>query len=136
LSLGKDGVSFSLARDEEMVKAADDPSPFELKMSIGPDGKVRGVDTLSVAYHGFAHTHMDTLCHFQYNGKMYNGFVADQILTTKGALKNSIINFKNGILTRGVLMDIPRLKGVDYLQPVLTFTRRIWMPGRRRPTLK
>jgi kynurenine formamidase len=60
---------------------------------------------------------MDSLCHFQYKGKVYNGLSADEILTTKGALKNSVNNFKNGIMTRGILMDIPRLKGVDYLEP-------------------
>jgi kynurenine formamidase len=117
LSLGKEGVSFSLARDEEFETAADDPSPFVLKMNVGRDGKVGGADSISVSYHGFAHTHMDALCHFQYKGKVYNGFSADEILTTKGALKNSVNNFKSGIMTRGILMDIPRLKGVDYLEP-------------------
>ena len=89
LSLGKEGVSFSLARDEEFEPAAD-PSPFVLKMNMGRDGKVGGADSISVSYHGFAHTHMDALCHFQYKGKVYNGFTADEILTTKGALKNSV----------------------------------------------
>src|SRR4029453_8284872 len=47
---------------------------------------------------------------------MYNGF-SQQEVTEKGAGKLAITNFKNGILTRGILMDIPRLKGVPYLQP-------------------
>jgi kynurenine formamidase len=73
-------------------------------------------DEISVSYHGFAHTHMDALCHFFYNGKAYNDFPHDGV-TERGASKNSVINFKNGIFTRGVLMDIPRLRGVDYLEP-------------------
>ena len=73
-------------------------------------------DTFFISYHGYIHTHMDSLCHFLYNGKMYNGYSEDEV-TENGAAKNSVINFKNGIITRGILMDIPRLKGVDYLEP-------------------
>jgi kynurenine formamidase len=113
MSLVKEGVSFSLARDEEFEKAADDPSPFELKMRLTG---ANATDTISVSYHGYAHTHMDALCHFFYNGKTYNDF-AYSAMTEKGAPRNSVINFKGGIITRGILMDIPRLKGVDYLEP-------------------
>ena len=113
LSLVKEGASYSLARDEEMEKAADDPSPFELKMRLGG---ANAADAISVSYHGFAHTHMDALCHFFYNGKAYNDFPHEGV-TEKGASRNSVINFKGGIFTRGVLMDIPRFKGVDYLEP-------------------
>ena len=35
----------------------------------------------------------------------------------QGHAKNSIHNVKNGIFTRGILIDIPRLKGVPYLEP-------------------
>jgi kynurenine formamidase len=113
MNLVREGVSFSLARDEEFEKAADDPSPFQLKMRLTG---ANAADTISVSYHGFAHTHMDALCHFFYNGKAYNDF-AHSAITEKGAPRNSVINFKGGIITRGVLMDIPRLKGVDFLEP-------------------
>src|SRR5258706_11260209 len=59
---------------------------------------------------------MGSLCHFFYKGKMFNGF-PQELVTERGAGKNSIENFKNGILTRGILMDMARLKGVDYLEP-------------------
>jgi kynurenine formamidase len=109
----KDGVSISLSHNEEFEKAADDPSPFEMQMHLTG---ANAADTISVSYHGYAHTHMDALCHFFYKGKAYNDFPYSTI-TDKGAPKNSVINFKQGIFTRGVLMDIPRLKGVDYLEP-------------------
>jgi len=73
-------------------------------------------DTFFISYHGYVHTHMDSLCHFFFKGKMYNGFSQTEV-TEQGAGKNAILNFKNGIVTRGVLMDIARLKGVDYLEP-------------------
>lgn len=47
---------------------------------------------------------------------MYNGYPMEEV-TDEGAGKNGILNYKNGIITRGALMDIARLKGVDYLEP-------------------
>jgi len=117
----KEGVSFSMARSAELEKAVDNNQPIISKMTrvgVGqpPTGPGGTGDTFFISYHGYVHTHMDTLCHFLYNGKMYNGYSEDEV-TEKGANKNSILNFKNGIVTRGILMDIARLKGVDYLEP-------------------
>ncbi len=47
---------------------------------------------------------------------MYNGFSFSEI-TMKAYNAGSIFAFKDGVVTHGVLMDIPRLKGVDYLRP-------------------
>src|SRR5262249_13940565 len=68
-----------------------------------------------VAYHGVAHTHMDSLGHMWVAGKGYNAFPAPA--PNKGPDKLAIGNFKEGIFTRGVLIDLPRLKGVKYLEP-------------------
>lgn len=116
--LVKDGVSVSLAHDAEKEKAADNPSPFSHVMTMTGHNNPGQfcVDTFSVNYHGYAHTHMDSLCHMFYKGKMYNGFSQEEV-TKSGAAKLAITNVKNGILTRGILMDIPRLKGVPYLEP-------------------
>jgi len=46
---------------------------------------------------------------------MYNGFTQQEV-SAKGASKLSIIQAKNGIFTRGVLVDLPSLLGVDYLK--------------------
>ena len=116
-ALVKDGVSVSLARNTETEKAADNDSPFVHTMTSTGKNPLEGfysMDLISVSYHGWAHTHMDSLCHMFYKGKMFNGFSQEEV-TTKGAQKLAITNFKNGILTRGILMDIPRLKGVPYL---------------------
>jgi kynurenine formamidase len=118
ISLVKEGASFSLSRDAEKEKAVDNPVPFGHQMTrTGANTTATSSgDIFTISHHGYAHTHMDSLCHFFYKGKMYNGF-AQELVTDKGASKLSIRNFKNGILARGVLMDIPRLKGVDYLEP-------------------
>src|SRR3954462_12732640 len=116
VALVREGVSVSLARDTEKDKASDNPDPFEHQMKW--TGKTSpgqfSLDHYGVSYHGNAHTHMDALCHMFYKGKMYNGY-SQQEVTEGGAQKLAILNVKNGILSRGLLMDIPRLKGVPYL---------------------
>ena len=63
--LVKKGISVSLARDVEKDAALDNASPFRHEMvqfgrgTTGPWAS----DKFSVDYHGFAHTHMDSLCH-------------------------------------------------------------------------
>ena len=112
------GVSVSLARNTEKVEAVDNSSPFGHTMNstgINPIGNFCR-DTYQVLYHGYAHTHMDALCHMFHQGKIFNGF-SQQEVTEKGAGKLDILNVKDGIFTRGILMDIPRLKGVPYLEP-------------------
>jgi kynurenine formamidase len=111
------GVSVSLARDVEKEKASDNPQPFLHEMiRSGLDETQFSVDRYSVAYHGYAHTHMDSLCHMFHEGKMFNGFAQQQV-TPQGAGKLAVLNFKRGIFTRGILMDMARLKGVESLEP-------------------
>jgi len=118
-ALVREGVSVSLSRDTEKEKAEDNPRPFTQEMNntgTNPAGGQFSVDTYSVQYHGVAHTHMDSLCHMFYEGKMYNGFSQEEV-GAEGAKKLAINTFKDGILSRGVLLDIPKLKGVPYLEP-------------------
>jgi kynurenine formamidase len=74
-------------------------------------------DTYRVSYHGYAHSHLDTLCHILYKDQTYNGYARADVNTEKGCTKLGIQSFRNGYVTRGILMDIPRLKGVPYLEP-------------------
>ncbi len=117
-SLVTQGVSVSLARDVEKVEAIDNPRPFKHTMlNVGLNNPSQFVsDDYQVSYHGYAHTHMDSLCHMAYGGKMYNGFPQAEVVA-EGAPTLAVTNFKQGIFGRGVLMDIPRLKGVDWLKP-------------------
>ena len=73
-----------------------------------------------MSFHGQAHTHLDSLAHhFDFDGAGYNGYRPDEALVMKqgGHPKNSIHNVKNGVFTRGVLIDIPKMKGLPYLKP-------------------
>ena len=77
-----------------------------------------GTDRIGVIPHGVAHTHLDSLAHIESDGVFYNGYKPDPATVMKrGHVKNSIVNLKNGIFTRGVLVDLPRLKGVPYVEP-------------------
>ncbi|MDB6036621.1 MAG: Cyclase, partial [Verrucomicrobiales bacterium] len=118
LALVKEGVSVSLARDVEKEKAEDNGSPFVHVMDRTGTNNTgfSCADTFKVSYHGMAHTHIDSLCHMFYEGKMYNGFPQTDV-TSAGAQKLGIQNLKKGIITRAVLIDLPWLRGVQYLEP-------------------
>jgi kynurenine formamidase len=111
-ALVREGVSVSLAREADMQKAIDNPDPYEhTLLSIG-------TDRFGVVPHGVAHTHLDSLAHIHDDGIFYNGYKPDAAdVMKKGHARNSIVNLKNGIFTRGILVDVPRLKGVPYLEP-------------------
>ena len=111
-ALVKEGFSVSLAADPDTVKEVDNPNPYEHTM------QGIGSDRWGVAYHGIAHTHLDALAHINENGVFYNGYKPDpeEIKKANRHFKNGINKVKNGVFTRGVLIDIPRLKGVPYLE--------------------
>lgn len=114
-ALVKEGFSVSLAR-EAIKTRMDDSSPFEHQMvetGLNADSQSSS-DIYSVQYHGAIITHIDALCHLFYKGRMYNGFSQREV-TDQGAAKLSVLRIKNGIFTRGVLMDFPRLWGLKYL---------------------
>lgn len=117
-ALVKEGICVSLARTVEKEKAADNANPFlhEMLSTASGEGTQWATDRYSVSYHGIAHTHMDALCHLVHDGKLYNGFLQSDI-TSSGSGKLGVQHFKQGIFTRAVLMDIPRLRGVKYLDP-------------------
>ncbi len=118
-ALVRDGFTISLARTLETDKAADNESPFGHVMTATgaqPASDTFALDTYTVSYHGYAHTHLDSLSHMFYRGQMYNGFSQTEV-TRQGAQKLAVAVFKNGLVTRGLLMDIPRLKGLPYLEP-------------------
>lgn len=73
-------------------------------------------DYFAIAPHGWSTTHMDALCHLIYKDRMYNGFSSSEITST-GARKLSIEAGIEGVVGRGVLLDIPRLRGVPWLEP-------------------
>ena len=94
LSLAVSGVSVSLSHNYLTERADDSTLPIGHEMlGIDRPWPFRS-DRYTFAYHGYAHSHMDSLCHMMHEGKMYNGYVRDDEVTVTGCSKLSIINFK------------------------------------------
>src|SRR5262245_36736871 len=116
-SFVKAGITVSLAADADFQKPStpNGVAPYELiQTSVGPAG---AGDRMQISYHGNTVTHMDAFGHRFFDGKMYNGFSWEELTNPSSDKKESIYDVRSGILTRGVLMDIPRLRGVPYLEP-------------------
>jgi kynurenine formamidase len=75
-----------------------------------------GGDYIALASHGFATSHIDALCHIFHEGKLYNGYPIERV-TAHGALELGIHELRDGVVSRGVLLDVPRARGVRWLEP-------------------
>jgi kynurenine formamidase len=120
--LVREGTSVTLSLPLNTEAAADNPDPAVHFMTTeghdddGP-GELRfAMDFVGADYHHDGHTHIDALCHVAYDGLLYNGTPANAV-TARGATANSIEVLANGLVGRGVLLDIPRLRGVPWLEP-------------------
>jgi kynurenine formamidase len=114
-TLVRQGVSVSMARDaiKERVGVS---APFEHIMveSGETPGAESAGDIFSVQYHGYTQTHLDALCHVFHGNFMFNG-LPKHLVSGQGATKLSVLAIKDGIFTRGVLIDMPRAMGKSYL---------------------
>jgi kynurenine formamidase len=115
------GVTVSLANDIRDRESADNPRPARHQM-IGPitAGADQGAlqfarDHFAMDVHGDADTHIDALCHVIYQGTLYNGVSAREV-GQDGAHQLSIDAVRDGIVGRGVLLDIPHTRGVPWLE--------------------
>src|SRR5690606_27464983 len=111
--LVREGVSVSMSFNPSTEPAIDNTAPLELAVNRVANGAVI-LDTWKVAHHGFTFTHIDALCHWFLDGRMYNGFEASTV-TTAGCEKAGVQVMKNGIVARGVIVDIPRMRNLPYL---------------------
>jgi kynurenine formamidase len=114
--LVREGITVSLSHDYIKEEAADATSPWGHELLGSGTGAFLS-DRYTIAYHGFAHSHMDALCHNSFEGVMYNGVSRDTVRPEQGCTALGITAAKQGVVSRGVLVDVARLKGVDYLEP-------------------
>ena len=64
-----------------------------------------------IAYHGLNLSHFDALCHVSHEGKLYNGFDFAEVVTEDGGCsKLSVTSAEGGIVTRGILLDLPETR--------------------------
>ena len=121
--LVRDGTTVTLSLPINTNATEDNPEPAVHYMTTfqedpaDPKGELRfAKDFVGADYHHDGHTHIDALCHVIYDGSLYNGISAD-LVTANGAAADSIEVLANGLVARGVLLDIPRLRGVPWLEP-------------------
>ena len=109
----RSGLAVSLSREFPTTPAPDNPFPAIHYMSFLDQGGCE--DYYGISYHGRAATHLDALCHVWNEDGMWNGRDPKEMVTTDGATWGSIENWKEGIITRGVLLDVPKHRGGAYV---------------------
>jgi kynurenine formamidase len=127
LATVREGVTVSLAREIRWEGSVDVPSPPVHFMLESGEGWASGdkvsaranaaaIDYIGMVFHGVAITHVDSLAHFFWKGKTYNGRPAHLVSTSLGATVCSVVAARGGFVTRGVLVDVPLVRGVDWLE--------------------
>jgi kynurenine formamidase len=131
MALAKTGTVISLERriipSKEPEETRLDGKPhgisfFDIRFKTFPTGDPRGNDGFSSDIqeshvHG-PMTHLDALCHDSANGRLYNGFpLAETVSQNVGCTRLGLDNLKEGIVTRGVLIDMTRLKSAASREP-------------------
>jgi kynurenine formamidase len=115
------GRTVGLGHSLDTVPGPDNPDPVEHQMTTLPTAGEEvatsfATDRFAVACHGDAHSHIDALCHVAYRGALYNGVPASSV-TNAGAAYLGAETLSDGIAGRGVLLDIPAVRGVTWLEP-------------------
>ena len=128
VGLVTDGVSVSCARPITTEMAPD--VTYQVQRFMVDSGEGRDTDPperrytrrgagefIGMVFHGQTITHIDAMSHYSWNGLMYNGVPSSRITSREGAQSHNIEAAYEGIITRGVLLDLPRLRGVDWIDP-------------------
>lgn len=114
-ALVQEGRSVSLARPLDTTKGTANPYPAHHFVAMPGSGGM--LDYIGMFIHGLTLTHIDALCHLPTSdGRLWN----DRPITESGmpATHNGTIDFlQGGIVTRGVLYDVPRFRGTEFVAP-------------------
>lgn len=128
-ALVRSGRQVSMAIPINTVAGPDNPNPVVHLVALGHDidpgvpGPRYAMDYVAMACHGDCHSHVDAICHVSYKGFTYNGRPADAVFTSRGATAQDITSYATGLVGRGILLDIPRFRGIDWLEPGTAVSR-------------
>ena len=126
MALVRSGQTVSLSAPLDTAAGPDNPRPvlhFMTGVATASTDQPRFVgDFVGVECHGDAHSHIDALNHCVFRDKLFNGIPASTVTSTGGP-RGAITVAAAGIVSRGVLLDIPRLRGVDWIEPGDVVTR-------------
>jgi len=112
-------VSLAAPVEDWVTPGNPDPAQHDMKGTLGTEagpGLSFCMDRIAMSIHGNVDSHIDALCHVSFDGALYNGVPAD-VVTEAGAAELSIAVAADGIVGRGLLLDVPRSRGVPWLEP-------------------
>lgn len=115
--LVRSGRALSLSRPFPVTPSVENARPAQHYMWRGPEGNYGGgaaFDYYGIYYHGQSATHIDALCHTWDRNGMWEGKNPDEVIAFSGAKYGGIDEWKDGIMTRGVLLDVPKHRGKPY----------------------
>jgi hypothetical protein len=121
-SLVRSGRAVSLSREFPKTPAGNNLNPaqhFMRRAARGSGGSA--TDYYGISYHGQATTHLDALCHVWNENGMWNGRDPEAEIGFDGARWGAVQNWSSGIVTRGVLLDVPRFRG----EPCVTLDKPV-----------
>ena len=117
IGLVEKGRTVSLSRPFPVTPTAENPRPAQQYVQVWerPGNSGAAVDYYGLIYHGTATTHIDALCHVWDENGMWDGRKPEDTLTFGGANYGTVDDWSDGILTRGVLLDVPKHRGKPYV---------------------
>lgn len=124
------GVRVSCGRVLSPTLRPDNPSPVLHHMTVSgesaaSEGLGSSSDWIGLEFHGFATSHLDAPSHLFFDGQMYNGRPASLVKTASGAHAGSVELAMNGIVSRGVLLDVPLVLDEPWLEPGWSITAEV-----------
>jgi kynurenine formamidase len=114
--LVRSGTTITLSKPLETEARLDVPEPADHHMTMLPGDDGFAKDYIGVDYHNDGHSHIDAFCHVAFDGFLFDGAPASSD-TAKGAQAGAIEVLKAGLVGRGVLLDVPRVRGVPWVEP-------------------
>ena len=115
--LAQTGRTVSLSRPLPVEPSGENPRPAQHYMyrSDRAPGGGAAMDFYGTFYHGTSTTHIDALCHVWNSDGMWEGKDPDEIIGFEGASFATVDEWKDGILTKGILLDVPLHRGEPYV---------------------
>jgi len=121
-ALVRSGVTVSLGQPLNTSPRIDNPEPAVHRMTMLPDVEIGSgglrfaKDYIGVDYHNDGHSHIDAFSHVAFDGSLYGGKPASGV-TSKGSASGAIDVLADGLVGRGVLLDVPRVRGITWVEP-------------------
>lgn len=121
LSTPRSGRTVSLSLPINTRAAADNARPALHHMvdlgDVEPPEPTGHKDFIGIDYHGKAVSHLDAICHIGYRGELYGGVKSKSAMSSIGSAWSAVTTMSAGVVVRGVLIDIPAVQKVEWLEP-------------------